>query len=95
MVVEIDQARREGDTLAGGGGPRVRGARRGRQPRALGPALDAALAGALMSIPGIKGVEVGDGFAGRLAGGGRPRRHRLRRGRLGPGDGRAGGIEGA
>ena len=64
MVAEIDRARREGDTLGGvvevlaygvpaGVGSHVHWDRR----------LDAALAGALMSIPGIKGVEVGDGFA--------------------------------
>ena len=65
MVAEIDRARREGDTLGGvvevlaygvpaGVGSHVHWDRR----------LDAALAGALMSIPGIKGVEAGDGFAG-------------------------------
>lgn len=64
MVAEIDRARREGDTLGGvievlaygvpaGVGSHVHWDRR----------LDAALAGALMSIPGIKGVEVGDGWA--------------------------------
>lgn len=64
MVAEIDRAHREGDTLGGvvevlaygvpaGVGSYVHWDRR----------LDAALAGALMSIPGIKGVEVGDGFA--------------------------------
>ncbi len=65
MVAEIDRARREGDTLGGvvevlaygvpaGVGSYVHWDRR----------LDAALAGALMSIPGIKAVEIGDGFAG-------------------------------
>ncbi|MFH1329279.1 MAG: chorismate synthase [Actinomycetota bacterium] len=64
MVAEIDRARRERDTLGGvveilaygvpaGVGSHVHWDRR----------LDAALAGALMSIPGIKGVEIGDGFA--------------------------------
>ncbi len=65
MVAEIDRARREGDTLGGvvevlaygvpaGVGSHVHWDRR----------LDAALAGALMSIPGIKGVDIGDGFGG-------------------------------
>ncbi|MGH3328602.1 MAG: chorismate synthase, partial [Streptomycetales bacterium] len=63
MVAEIDTARREADTLGGvvevlaygvppGLGSHVHGDRR----------LDARIAGALMSIQAIKGVEVGDGF---------------------------------
>lgn len=64
MVEEIDDAHRAGDTLGGvvevlsygvppGLGSHVQWDRR----------LDARLAGALMSIQAIKGVEVGDGFA--------------------------------
>jgi chorismate synthase len=64
MVAEIDAARKDGDTLGGvvevlayglpsGLGSYVADDRR----------LDARLAGALMSIQAIKGVEVGDGFA--------------------------------
>jgi chorismate synthase len=64
MRAEIDQARRDGDTLGGvvevavydlppGLGSHVHWDRR----------LDGRLAGALMSIQAIKGVEVGDGFA--------------------------------
>ncbi len=63
MVAEVDEAKREGDTLGGvvevlayglppGLGSHVHGDRR----------LDARLAGALMGIQAIKGVEVGDGF---------------------------------
>jgi chorismate synthase len=63
MLEEIDAAHRDGDTLGGvvevvvhglppGLGSYVHGDRR----------LDARLAGALMSIQAIKGVEVGDGF---------------------------------
>ena len=63
MVAEVDEARREGDTLGGvvevvahglppGLGSHVHWDRR----------LDARLAGALMGIQAIKGVEVGDGF---------------------------------
>ena len=81
MVAEVDAARKDGDTLGGvvevvayglppGLGSHVHWDRR----------LDARLAGALMGIQAIKGVEVGDGFAHRraprLAG---PRRDRARR----------------
>ncbi len=63
MVDEIDETRKAGDTLGGvvevlayglppGLGSFVQGDRR----------LDARLAGALMGIQAIKGVEVGDGF---------------------------------
>jgi chorismate synthase len=64
MVAEVDRAQKEGDTLGGvvevvvwglppGLGSHVHWDRR----------LDAQLAGALMGIQAIKGVEVGDGFA--------------------------------
>ena len=64
MVAEIDACKKAGDTLGGvvevvvhglppGLGSHVSGERR----------LDARLAGALMGIQAIKGVEVGDGFA--------------------------------
>ncbi|HET8582088.1 MAG TPA: chorismate synthase [Jatrophihabitans sp.] len=64
MIAEIDEAKKAGDTLGGvvevvvhglppGLGSHVQGDRR----------LDARLAGALMGIQAIKGVEVGDGFA--------------------------------
>ena len=64
MVERIDQAHKDGDTLGGvvevvaqglppGLGSHVHWDRR----------LDARLAGALMGIQAIKGVEVGDGFA--------------------------------
>jgi chorismate synthase len=63
MIDEIDATKRAGDTLGGvvevlayglppGLGSHVQGDRR----------LDSRLAGALMSIQAIKGVEVGDGF---------------------------------
>lgn len=64
MQAEIEAARAEGDTIGGvvevlawgcppGLGSHIQGDRR----------LDARLAGALMGIQAIKGVEVGDGFA--------------------------------
>jgi chorismate synthase len=63
MVAEVEAAQQDGDTLGGvveviaegvppGLGSHVQGDRR----------LDARLAGALMGIQAIKGVEVGDGF---------------------------------
>ena len=68
MVEEVDAARKDGDTLGGVVEVAVYGA-----PPGLGSfthwdrRLDGRLAGALMSIHAMKGVEVGDGFttAGR------------------------------
>jgi chorismate synthase len=63
MVAEIDQAHKDGDTLGGVVEVVVHG-----MPPGLGShvhwdrRLDARLAGALMGIQAIKGVEVGDGF---------------------------------
>ncbi|HEX6263432.1 MAG TPA: chorismate synthase [Actinomycetota bacterium] len=96
MVAAIDAARREGDSLGGVFEVVAHGA-----PPGLGTyvhherKLDARLALALMSIQAIKGVEVGDGFAGAARPGSRahdeiepsgagPRRR----------TGRSGGIEG-
>ena len=64
MVAEIDKAHRDGDTLGGVVEVVVHGL-----PPGLGShvhwdrRLDSRLAGALMGIQAIKGVEVGDGFA--------------------------------
>lgn len=64
MVAAIDRAAAEGDTLGGVFEVRVWGL-----PPGLGSyahwdrRLDGRLAGAVMSIPGIKGVEIGLGFA--------------------------------
>src|SRR6478735_2777103 len=64
MQTEIDQAHQDGDTLGGVVEVVVHGL-----PPGLGShvhwdrRLDARLAGALMGIQAIKGVEVGDGFA--------------------------------
>jgi len=64
MVAEVDSARRDGDTLGGIVEVVVHGL-----PPGLGShvhwdrRLDSRLAGALMGIQAIKGVEVGDGFA--------------------------------
>ncbi len=64
MQAEIDQARKDGDTLGGIVEVAVYGL-----PPGLGShvhwdrRLDGRLAGAMMSIHAIKGVEIGDGFA--------------------------------
>jgi len=64
MQEEIDRARKDGDTLGGVVEVAVYGA-----PPGLGShvhwdrRLDGRLAGAMMSIHAIKGVEIGDGFA--------------------------------
>ena len=64
MVAAVDQAHKDGDTLGGVVEVVVHGL-----PPGLGShvhwdrRLDARLAGALMGIQAIKGVEVGDGFA--------------------------------
>ena len=66
MVAEIDAAKKAGDTLGGVVEVLAFGL-----PPGLGSfthwdrRLDARLAGALMSIQAIKGVEVGDGFTHR------------------------------
>ena len=63
MVAEVDAARKEGDTLGGVVEVVVRGL-----PPGLGSyvhwdrRIDSKLAGALMGIQAIKGVEIGDGF---------------------------------
>ncbi|TLQ42476.1 chorismate synthase [Streptomyces marianii] len=96
MVAEVDRARRAGDTLGGvvevvghglppGLGSHVHGDRR----------LDARLAGALMGIQAIKGVELGDGFA--LAGVPGSRAHDeivSIDGRIGRRTAHSGGVEG-
>ena len=68
MTEAIEQARRDGDSRGG----TVRCVAR-RVPAGLGEPvfekLDAALAGAMMSLPAAKGVEIGSGFAGTLMSG--------------------------
>ncbi|MDQ1628899.1 MAG: chorismate synthase [Actinomycetota bacterium] len=97
MVAEIDAARRAGDTLGGvvevlcyglppGLGSHVHWDRR----------LDSRLAGALMGIQAIKGVEVGDGFRTARRPGSRAHDEieRSADGRIHRRTARAGGIEG-
>lgn len=97
MVAEIDDCRQDGDTLGGvvevlayglppGLGSYAHGDRR----------LDARLAGALMGIQAIKGVEVGDGFrtAARRGSAAHDEIERGADGLIRRRSGRAGGTEG-
>jgi len=96
MIAEIDAAKKAGDTLGGVVEVLIFGL-----PPGLGSfthwdrRLDARLAGALMSIQAIKGVEVGDGFttAGRRGSGAHDEIEVTERG-VARRTNRAGGIEG-
>jgi chorismate synthase len=64
MRAEVDRAREEGDTVGGTVEIRVRNLPAGLGRFSQGEVrLSARLAGALMSIPAAKGVEIGDGFS--------------------------------
>jgi chorismate synthase len=64
MVAAIDEAKRNGDTLGGIAEVVARGVVAGLGSHvAWNRRLDARLAAALMSIPAVKGVEIGSGFA--------------------------------
>jgi chorismate synthase len=95
MVEEIDTARMDGDTLGGVVEVLVYGA-----PPGLGSfthwdrRLDAKLAGALMSIQAIKGVEIGDGFTTATRRGSVAHDEIERTSKIRRRTNRAGGIEG-
>ena len=101
MIDAIDAAKREGDTLGGTFEVVVRGL-----PVGLGShiswdrKLDGRLAGALMSIQAIKGVEIGMGFRGAALPGSRVHDaidrdpYRTRAGGFARGSNNAGGLEG-
>ncbi|WP_298251250.1 chorismate synthase [uncultured Arthrobacter sp.] len=97
MVVEVDAAHKEGETLGGVVEVVVYGL-----PPGLGSyvhwdrRLDARLAAALMGIQAIKGVEVGDGFATAARRGTAAHDEIVQddEGRIGRASNRAGGIEG-
>ena len=64
MIAAIDRARAEGDTLGGTFVVAVQGVAAGLGSYSQWDRrLDARLVGALMSVPSVKGVEVGAGFA--------------------------------
>lgn len=101
MVAEIDAAKERGDTLGGVFEVVARGL-----PVGLGShvswdtKLDGRLAGAVMSIQGVKGVEIGLGFEGARRPGSEVHDaivaapEKLRSGSLGRSSNRAGGLEG-
>lgn len=97
MVAEIDQCHKDGDTLGGVVEVLVQGL-----PSGVGTyvqadgRLDARLAGALMGIQAIKGVEVGDGFrtATRRGSQAHDEIERDASGRIVRRTNRAGGVEG-
>jgi len=96
MVAEVDTAKKEGDTLGGVVEVVVSGL-----PPGLGSyvhwdrKLDARLAGALMGIQAIKGVEVGDGFELARTRGSLAHDEIVREGaRIRRASGRSGGTEG-
>jgi chorismate synthase len=101
MVDAIDRAREEGDTLGGAFEVVATGV-----PVGLGShvswdtKLDGRLAGALMSVQAIKGVEIGEGFEGARRPGTRVHdpivaaEEKSRAGGLGRASNRAGGLEG-
>lgn len=96
MVAEIDAAHADADTLGGVVEVVVHGL-----PAGLGShvhwdrRLDARLAGALMGIQAIKGVEVGDGFdLARARGSAAHDEIEVSNGRLGRSSDRSGGTEG-
>jgi chorismate synthase len=101
MREAIDRAREEGDTLGGVFEVVARGVPVGLGSYVAHDAkLDGRLAGAVMSIQAVKGVEIGLGFEGaRRPGSGVhdaivPAPSRGRSGRVGRGSNRAGGLEG-
>ena len=93
MVQAIEQARAQGDTLGGifevvaRGGPVGLGSHVHWDRR-----LDSRLAGMVMSIPAVKGVEIGEGFAGASLPGSRFH-DPIQPGSLRRSSNRAGGIE--
>ena len=93
---EIDCAKAEGDTLGGVIELRVKGLKSGfGSPMTYREKLDARLAGALMSVQAVKGVEVGCGFALAAKKGSEVHDEiYFEKGAFARGSNRAGGIEG-
>jgi chorismate synthase len=95
MIALVEQARRELDSLGGIVEVRARNV-----PPGLGEPvfdkLDADIGKAMLSIPAVKGVEIGEGFAAALQPGSRNNDHFVRRadGTIGTSTNHAGGILG-
>jgi chorismate synthase len=95
MIDRIEHARKDGDSVGGV----IRAVARGVPPGWGEPVFDkleADLAKAMMSIPAVKGVESGDGFAGTLMSGSEHNDLFYRRpdGGIGTRTNRSGGIQG-
>jgi chorismate synthase len=95
MIERVEQARKDGDSVGGV----VRAVARGVPPGWGEPVFDkleADLAKAMLSIPAVKGVENGSGFAGTLLTGSQHNDAFIRRGdgAIGTRTNRSGGIQG-
>ncbi|MGE0548739.1 MAG: chorismate synthase [Kofleriaceae bacterium] len=95
MIARVEQARSDGDSVGGV----IRAVARNVPPGWGEPVfdkLDADLAKAMMSIPAVKGVEIGSGFAGTLMTGSEHNDLFYRRpdGTIGTRTNRSGGIQG-
>ncbi|MGV9185719.1 chorismate synthase [Arcanobacterium canis] len=95
FIAQIDEAKKAGDTVGG-----VVEVTAWNVPQGLGTytvddqRLDARIAGAMMSIPAVKGVEIGDGFASAMRRGSQAHDEIYRSDRVHRRTNRAGGIEG-
>ncbi|HEU4730791.1 MAG TPA: chorismate synthase [Kofleriaceae bacterium] len=95
MIERVEQARKAGDSVGGV----IRAIARGVPPGWGEPVfdkLDADLAKAMMSIPAVKGIEIGSGFGGTLVPGSQHNDLFYRRedGTIGTRTNRSGGIQG-
>ncbi len=94
MVARIEEVGREGDSIGGVVAGACRGVPAGWGEPVFGK-LDACLAQAMLSIPAVKGFEVGSGFAGaRMLGSVHNDPFVMREGRLGTLTNHSGGIQG-
>jgi chorismate synthase len=94
MRALIEQAAAEGDSLGGTITCVCRNVPAGWGEPVFGK-MHAALAGAVMSIPAVKGFEIGSGFAGaRMRGSEHNDPFVMRAGRLGTSSNRSGGVQG-
>jgi chorismate synthase len=95
MIARIDEARAAGDSVGGVIRLVVRGVPAGWGEPVFDK-LDAELARAMMSLPAVKGVEIGSGFAGTRVSGAAHNDAFVRRpdGSIGTATNRSGGIQG-
>jgi chorismate synthase len=95
MIERVEQARKDGDSVGGVVRCIARGVPAGWGEPVFDK-LDADLAKAMMSIPAVKGVEIGSGFAGTLLTGSQHNDLFYRRddGSIGTRTNRSGGIQG-